>query len=193
MRIPLSQLPSYIVYTYDSKKKGIAASGVALLAMTTGNEKMKHQIKSFSYAFKGIWYCLIHEGHFRFHLVAAAYVLFFGIRFYALSATQWSVLAVLMALVLALEIVNTAIERLCDKVKKSYDDLIRIAKDVSAGAVLVSAFAAVVVAVLTFWDLQKFSEIFGYYITHIPHLIALIVSAVAAVLFIALCKSKEKR
>lgn len=154
---------------------------------------MKHQIKSFSYAFKGIWYCITHEGHFRFHLIASAYVLFFGLRFYRLSAVQWSVLAVLMALVLSLESVNTAIERLCDKVKHSYDDLIRIAKDVAAGAVLVAAAAAVVVAVLTFWDLQKFSEIFNYYITHIPHLIALIVSAVAAVLFIALCKSKDQR
>lgn len=154
---------------------------------------MKHQIKSFSYAIKGIWYCITHEGHFRFHLVAAAYVVFFGVKFYDFSAAQWGVLAVLIALVLSMEIVNTAIERLCDKVKKSYDDLIKIAKDVAAGAVLFSAVTAIIVAVVFYWDIDTFTAIFRYYTAHIPHLLALIGSAVAAVLFIALCKSKDKR
>ena len=151
---------------------------------------MKHQIKSFSYAFKGIWYCITHEGHFRFHLVATAYVVFFGIRFYDFSAAQWGVLAVLIALVLSMEILNTSIERLCDKVKKSYDDLIKIAKDVAAGAVLFSAVTAIIVAVVFYWDTARFIT---YYTTHIPHLLALIGSIVAAVLFCALCKSKDKR
>ena len=154
---------------------------------------MMHQIKSFTYAFKGIWYCITHEGHFRFHLVATAYVIFFGIRFYDFTPAQWGVLAVLIALVLSMEIVNTAIERLCDKVKKSYDDLIRIAKDVAAGAVLFSALAAIGVAVVFYWNIETFQTIIHYYITNIPHLIALIVSAVAAALFIALCKSKDQR
>ena len=154
---------------------------------------MMHQIKSFTYAFKGIWYCITHEGHFRFHLVAAAYVIFFGVRFYDFTPAQWGVLMTLIALVLSMEIVNTAIERLCDKVKKSYDDLIRIAKDVAAGAVLFSALAAIGVAVVFYWNIETFQTIIHYYITNIPHLIALIVSAVAAALFIALCKSKDQR
>ena len=154
---------------------------------------MMHQIKSFSYAFKGIWYCITHEGHFRFHLVAAAYVIFFGIRFYDFTPAQWGVLAVLIALVLSMEIVNTAIERLCDKVKKSYDDLIKIAKDVAAGAVLFSALAVIGVAAAFYWDIATFKAIFLFYTTHIPHLLALIGSAIVAVLFIALCKSKDKR
>lgn len=153
---------------------------------------MKHQIKSFSYAFKGIWYCITHEGHFRFHLVATAYVIFFGARFYEFSAAQWGVLLTLIALVLSMEILNTAIERLCDKVKKSYDDLIRIAKDVAAGAVLFSALAAIGVAVVFYWNTETFKTIFRYYITDIPALIALIGSVVVAALFIALCKSKDQ-
>ena len=154
---------------------------------------MMHQIKSFTYAFKGIWYGITHEGHFRFHLVAAAYVIFFGIRFYDFTPAQWGVLMTLIALVLSMEIVNTAIERLCDKVKKSYDDLIRIAKDVAAGAVLFSALAAIGVAAVFYWNIETFQTILNDYITHIPHLIALIASAVAAALFIALCKSKDQR
>lgn len=154
---------------------------------------MMHQIKSFTYAFKGIWYCITHEEHFRFHLVATAYVVFFGVRFYDFTPAQWGVLMTLIALVLSMEIVNTAIERLCDKVKKSYDDLIKIAKDVAAGAVLFSALAAIGVAVVFYWNIDTFKTIFEYYITNIPHLIALIASAVAAALFIALCKSKDKR
>ncbi|MBQ3416286.1 MAG: diacylglycerol kinase family protein [Ruminococcus sp.] len=154
---------------------------------------MMHQIKSFTYAFKGIWYCITHEGHFRFHLVATAYVIFFGVRFYSFTPAQWGVLMTLIALVLSMEILNTAIERLCDKVKKSYDDLIRIAKDVAAGAVLFSALAAIGVAVVFYWNIETFKTIFNYYTTNIPHLIALIASAVLAVLFIALCKSKDKR
>ncbi len=153
---------------------------------------MLHQLKSFSYAFKGIGYTITHEGHFRFHMVAAAYVIYFGIRFYHFTAAQWGVLAVLIALVLSVEVINTSIERLCNKVQTSYDDIIRIAKDVAAGAVLIAAIAAVAVAVVFFLDFEIISSIFNFYITHIVNLIALIASIILSVLFIALCKSKEK-
>lgn len=145
---------------------------------------MKKQLKSFRYAFDGIAYTVTHEGHFRFHLVAAAYVIFFAARFYHLSGGEWAALLTLITLVLSLEIINTAIERLCDRVTKDYDKIIKAAKDAAAGAVLVSALFAVAVAVILFWDTAVFLSIWEFYTTHIIHAALLLLSAVLAVLFV---------
>lgn len=147
---------------------------------------MKKQLQSFHYAFRGIGYTILHEDHFRFHLVAAAYIIFFGARFYHFSRGEWAVLIVLLASVLAAECTNTAIERVADRVTLKYNKLIEAAKDVAAGAVLVFALAAVAVAVLFFWDIAVFKAIFDYYMSHILELVLLILSAVISVLFIVL-------
>lgn len=70
-------------------------------------------IKSFGYAARGVWYCIRHERNFRIHLGIAAYVLAFA-PYFSLSRAEWAVLAVLMALVLCAEAVNTAVERTVD-------------------------------------------------------------------------------
>lgn len=147
---------------------------------------MKKQCLSFRYAAQGIWYVILHEGHFRFHLVAAAYVVFFGIRFYDFCTSQWAALALLIAAVLASECVNTSLERLCDRVCSKPDPLVKTAKDTAAGAVLITAVAAAAIAVLFFWDTAVFAAIWRYYTAHIGALILLLLSGVIAVLFIML-------
>lgn len=147
---------------------------------------MKKQLLSFGCAFRGFWYAILHEGHIRFHIVAAAYVIFFGLRFFALSRGEWVALSVLISLVMAFECMNTALERLCDKVSPRYDPLIKAAKDLSAGAVLLCALGAVAVALIVFWDIPTFVAIFNYYSAHIIELILLLISAAVSVLFIML-------
>ena len=71
----------------------------------------------------------------RFHLVATFYVFVFGC-FYDFSAAKWALLAVLCALIIALEMINTCVEKLCDLFCDRYDFSVKIIKDIAAAAVL---------------------------------------------------------
>ncbi len=129
---------------------------------------------------------ILHEGHFRFHLVIMLYVIYFGARFYALSRQQWATLVVVFSLVLGAECMNTAIERLCDRISPGYDRIIKAAKDVAAAAVLIEAIASVAVGILFFSDIATLHTAIGYYLSHIGALALLLLSAAAAVGFIVL-------
>ncbi len=150
---------------------------------------MKKQLKSFGCAIKGFFGAVCSEGHLRFHLVAAVYVLVFS-SFYNFTAAQWAVLIILIALVIAAELVNTAIENTCDAVTTEQNEHIRRAKDMAAGAVLVLSIAAAAIAVIFFWNLEVIKNIFAYFSQNIPMLILLIISAVVLVLFIAISPAK---
>ncbi len=63
---------------------------------------------------------------------------------------EWCILVLMICLVLVLELINTAIERCVDLVTKDYRELARVAKDVSAGAVLVASMFSVVIGILIF-------------------------------------------
>lgn len=154
---------------------------------------MKKQLKSFGYAIRGFVGAVCDEGHLRFHLVAAVYVLVFSL-FYHFSAAQTAVLVVLIASVIAAELFNTAIENVCDAITKEQNEYIKRAKDISAGAVLVLSVAAVIVAVIFFWDIEVIKSIFAYFAVNIHMLIILIISAVLATLFVIFgFGSKRKR
>ena len=150
---------------------------------------MKKQLKSFGCAIKGFFGAVCSEGHLRFHLVAAVYVLVFS-SFYNFTAAQWAVLIILIALVIAAELVNTAIEDTCDAVTTEQNEKIGRAKDMAAGAVLVLSIAAAAIAVIFFWNLEVIKNIFAYFSQNIPMLILLIISAVVSVLFIAISPAK---
>ncbi len=154
---------------------------------------MKKQLKSFGYAIRGFVGAVCDEGHLRFHLVAAVYVLVFSL-FYHFSAVQMAVLVILIASVIAAELFNTAIENVCDAITKEQNEYIKRAKDISAGAVLVLSVAAVIVAVIFFWDIEVIKSIFAYFAANIHMLIILIISAVLATLFVIFgFGSKRKR
>lgn len=119
-------------------------------------------LKGFYYAGRGIALAL-RERNFRFHLCAAAFVIFFAARFYELSQGEWAALLLTCGAVLSLELVNTAIERLCDKLSPQQDPKIGAVKDITAGAVLVSAIIAAAVGVCLFWDIEKFREIADFF------------------------------
>ncbi len=150
---------------------------------------MKKQLKSFGCAIKGFFGAVCSEGHLRFHLVAAVYVLVFS-SFYNFTAAQWAVLIILIALVIAAELVNTAIEDTCDAVTTEQNEHIRRAKDMAAGAVLVLSIAAAAIAVMFFWNLEVIKNVFVYFSQNTPMLILLIISAVVSVLFIAISPAK---
>ena len=111
-------------------------------------DRVRSLSKSFRDAFRGVCYCVRNERNMRIHLTVAGYVLVFSV-FYHLSALEYSLLFLVIGFVLFAEAVNTALEAAVNLHTQSYDSLARIAKDVAAGGVLVSAaFAAVIGCIL---------------------------------------------
>ena len=146
--------------------------------------------KGFFYAGRGLLNALA-ERNFRFHLCAAATVIFFGAKFYSFRTSEWAVLLLTCAVVLSIECVNTALERLCDKVCPEQDELIKKCKDIAAGAVLIAALFAVAIGVMLFWSTEKFAEIV-YFFSEPFRLILLIIGILAEILFIFLPRKKTK-
>jgi diacylglycerol kinase len=104
--------------------------------------------RSFGYALRGIW--ISRRGpNVRIHVVAACSAAVLAwVR--GVTGARLGLLALAAGAVLAAELFNTAIERVCDFVCQQHDERIRDIKDLSAGAVLVVALAAVVVAAAVF-------------------------------------------
>ncbi len=123
---------------------------------------MKKFLKSFKYAAHGVTEAC-KQRNFRFHICAMAFVIFFAARFYNFGAERWAILLLTCAGALALETVNTGLERLADKVTEEHSHRIRIAKDCAAGAVLIWAVFAVAVGLLLFWDMDSFALIRQYF------------------------------
>lgn len=117
---------------------------------------------SFKCAFKGISFVLRHERNMRIHLVAALYVAFFS-AFYNFSRSEIVLLIITCALVMILEVLNTSIEVIVDKVSPKYSPLAKVAKDTAAGAVFLSAVMAVIVGIVLFFDIEKFKLILLFF------------------------------
>ena len=110
-------------------------------------------LKGFWYAFRGVAESICAERNMRVHIVISLYVLYFS-QYYNLSVARFALVVAVIAFVLALELMNTAIERACDAITTEQNPLVKMAKDAAAGAVLVGASASVVIGVLIFWDTE---------------------------------------
>lgn len=110
---------------------------------------LEKRIASFRYAFNGIALLVKTQVHTRFHLLAGAVVIVMA-WYFEVSALEWAILALTIGSVLAAEGFNTALEFLTDLVSPDYHELAGKTKDVAAGAVLITAFAAIAVAVCIF-------------------------------------------
>jgi diacylglycerol kinase (ATP) len=101
---------------------------------------------SFKYAGQGVIYAFRTQRNFRIHLMIGAIALGLSVYF-QISAIACAVVSLTIALVLVLELLNTALEAVVDlTVGREYHQLAKIAKDCAAGAVLIAAITALVVA-----------------------------------------------
>lgn len=107
-------------------------------------------IKSFNFAIDGIIYSLRTQRNMRIHFAIAVVVLALGLLV-KISRLEFLVLLFSITLVMMAELVNTAIESAIDVVTTTFDPLAKIAKDVAAAAVLISALNAVFVGYLIFF------------------------------------------
>ena len=110
--------------------------------------------KSFGYAFEGISTCIKNERNMKIHCCATVLVVIAGFQI------EWCICLILFGLVMALELVNTAVESVVDLVTKERQPLAKIAKDTAAGAVLIAAIMAAIAGLIIF--VPKLLQIIGY-------------------------------
>jgi len=105
--------------------------------------------RSFGQAYRGILYSWKTQRHFRFHIVAGVIVLL-AAWLLRLTRWEWAILLLTIGSVIAAEVMNTAVEIVVDLVQPNFHPLAGMAKDVAAGAVLVTAIQAVLVGIVIF-------------------------------------------
>lgn len=115
-------------------------------------------LKSFTYAFDGLKYAFKYEQNILVHTLATILVIIAGI-FFKISLTEWLVLALIIGLVIATELINTSIEATIDLVTKEVHPLAKVAKDTAAAAVLVFGLTAIIIGCIIF--LPKFLVLIG--------------------------------
>ena len=96
---------------------------------------MKKILLSFKYAFEGLIKAIKKERNIKIHLVAIVVVII-----------EWIVCIILFGLVISSELINTAIEQTVNLVTKDINPIAKYAKDVAAGAVLINAIMAAIIA-----------------------------------------------
>ena len=106
-------------------------------------------LRSFRCAFSGIGWALRTQRNLRIHALATVLVIALGLVA-NIAAWEWCAVLGCIALVWAAELLNSALEVLCDRITTEPDEHIRRAKDAAAGAVLICAIISVVVAAIVF-------------------------------------------
>ncbi len=106
---------------------------------------------SFNYAIEGIAYTLRTQRNMRIH-VASAIVVLIASLFLRIERAEFLAVVFAIAFVLVTELVNTAVEATVDIVTDSFLPLAKVAKDVAAGAVFVSALTALIVGYIVFFS-----------------------------------------
>lgn len=103
----------------------------------------------FRHALRGVLTSLRQERNMRVHLLAVLLVTAAGILG-KIERWAWAAVLICFGLVIAAELLNSVVERLCDKITQSRCPEIRDIKDMAAGAVLICAVVSVIVAIVVF-------------------------------------------
>ena len=106
-------------------------------------------VRSFKYAFAGIQSCFGSEPNFRIHSFLAIVALLLSLVL-NLAAIEWIAVCFCIAFVITMEILNTAVEKLCDIVHKEMHPGIKKVKDIAAGAVLFAAILSAITGAVIF-------------------------------------------
>lgn len=109
----------------------------------------KNRVNSFKYAFKGIKDLFANTPNAKIHLAVAILVMIFGLLL-DISITEWCLCFLSIAMVLAAEAFNTAIEYLTDLVSPDFHVLAGKTKDVAAAGVLLTSIGAAIVGLIIF-------------------------------------------
>lgn len=118
--------------------------------------KIRKLLDSFNYAIEGLVYTVRTQRNMKIHMAATMLILL-ACFFFNISKIEILIVTITITMVVVAEMINTAIECALDATTNYYHPLVKIAKNVSAGAVLITALNAIVVGYIVFWD--KFSPL----------------------------------
>lgn len=108
---------------------------------------MKKFLLGFKWAFAGIVYGVATQRNMRVHFLFMLLALVLNI-WLNLNYLEWAIIILTISFVISAEMVNTSIEATLDRVSTEHHPLTKTAKDVAAGAVLISAIASIIIGVL---------------------------------------------
>ena len=117
--------------------------------MNSQNFSIRKRLKSFLYAFNGLKIALKEEHNTRIHFAATLCVLALAV-FFDINTYEWIAIIFAIGFVFTMELINSAIENLIDFISLEKHDTIRKIKDLSAAAVLISAFVALLIGLIIF-------------------------------------------
>ncbi|HNP24283.1 MAG TPA: diacylglycerol kinase family protein [Panacibacter sp.] len=112
-------------------------------------QKKQSLLHSFGHAFNGMFHFFLKDRNGEIHLFSALLACASGIYF-GLSEGEWLAISFCIGLVIALEMVNAAIEQLCNLVHAEYHPIIKKVKDMCAAAVLWAAIMSAVTGCIIF-------------------------------------------
>ena len=149
-------------------------------------EHLKKLFMSFVYAFRGIFRTIANERNLRIHLTCITYMVSILLLtdWFTLSRTDWAILMLASCVVIAGEIVNTAVENAVNLASEEYTEYGKIAKDAAAGAVLISAIFAVIVGLIIMFQPEAFKAMYQYFIANPLMFVLVVLSLIPATLFI---------
>ncbi len=110
---------------------------------------MKNLLNSFKFAFAGIVSSFKSEKNMKIHIAVMVLVIICGFIF-KLNISEWITCVISFGIVIGSELFNTAIETIVDMISPEYNEKAKLAKDLSAGAVLVFAISSAIVGLLIF-------------------------------------------
>lgn len=117
--------------------------------MTKKESFLVNRLKSVKYAFKGAFLLITTENSIKVQFCIGILMTILGF-YYQISTTEWILQILCIALILALEGVNTAIEEIADFIHPEHHTKIGLIKDLAAGAVFIFAIAASIIGCLIY-------------------------------------------
>ncbi len=151
--------------------------------------KPKTWVQSANVAIEGIIYSVKTQRHMRYHLIAALAALVLSLVL-NINRTEFIMLCMAIVLVLATEMLNTAIETTVDMISGEYHPLAKIAKDIAAGVVLVASVGALTLGYLILYPALKTAFLNGqWHFRKAPHDVVAFVSLAVVVILVIIMKA----
>jgi diacylglycerol kinase len=107
------------------------------------------RLSAFSFAVRGLFTAFAQETHIKIHGLFTLIVINLGFYFH-IKNIEWFMVLTCITIVISLELVNSALERLCDRLIPEKDSKVKYVKDVAAGAVLVASIFSIIIGLMVF-------------------------------------------
>jgi diacylglycerol kinase (ATP) len=149
---------------------------------------LRKWLKSTNFAIEGVLHGAKTQRHLRYHFFSTAFILFLS---FLLGVTRMEFIAISLAvmMVITAEMLNSAVEVVVDIVSPEYSEKARVAKDIAAGAVLISAFGAAVLGYIIIFPYLKMLFVNGFSIArHSKEEIALM-AVILVIILVIITKS----